>query len=128
MTADAFRDDKLAECLEDHYRRRARGEPEMLDGYAAKLGPDEQAEFARLLATEEALDALLEPREAALLPRPFGPYTLLRELGRGAMGVVYEALHRELGRKVALKVLRSGVDLDAEARARFRREARSCAQ
>ena len=127
MPQDVIRDEALAECLEDHYRRRARGEPEVLDGYAAKLGGQEQAEFRRILATAEALDALLEPAETTL-PRPFGAYTLLREIGRGAMGVVYEALHRDLGRKVALKVLRSGVDLDTEARQRFRREARSCAQ
>ncbi len=128
MRDELIRDEVLAACLEDHHHRRARGEPIALDTYAERLNAEEQAEFQRLLATEDALDALLEPREAALLPRPFGPYTLLRELGRGAMGVVYEAVHRDLGRNVALKVLRAGIDLDADARLRFRREARACAQ
>jgi hypothetical protein len=68
------------------------------------------------------------PREGERLPRPFGPYTLLREIGRGAMGVVYEALQRDLGRSVALKVLRTGFDTGSDALERFRREARACAQ
>jgi predicted Ser/Thr protein kinase len=121
-------DEALADCLEDHHRRRARGEPDVDDGYASRLSPEGREEFRRILATERALDALLEPPASEVLPRAFGSYTLLRELGRGAMGVVYEAMHRDLGRKVALKVLRAGVDLDADARARFKREARACAQ
>src|SRR6185436_9060039 len=36
---------------------------------------------------------------------PFGKYNLLREIGRGAMGVVYEAEDTELRRRVALKLL-----------------------
>jgi len=39
------------------------------------------------------------------LPRPFGKYTLLRELGRGAMGMVYEARDSALDRRVALKLM-----------------------
>jgi predicted Ser/Thr protein kinase len=70
----------------------------------------------------------MEPPRGPSLPRPFGEYTLIRELGRGAMGVVFEAVHRSLGRKVALKVLRTGFDTDDVARQRFKREARSCAQ
>ena len=71
----------------------------------------------------------MEPAAPAeIFPRPFGAYTLLRELGGGAMGVVYEAMHRDLGRKVALKVLRTGFDTEPLALERFRREARACAQ
>src|SRR5205814_38393 len=39
------------------------------------------------------------------LPRAFGKYTLTRELGRGAMGIVYEARDTALDRRVALKVM-----------------------
>ena len=54
-----------------------------------------------------------------------GKYKITRELGRGAMGVVYEALHVSLGRRVAVKTLIEGTGADAEMGARFEREARA---
>jgi serine/threonine protein kinase len=54
-----------------------------------------------------------------------GPYRIVREIGRGGMGVVYEAVHDELGRTVALKVLPAAAMWRAEQIARFRREART---
>jgi serine/threonine protein kinase len=50
-------------------------------------------------------------------------YELLRELGRGATSVVYEARHVELGRRVAIKVLAEKDTASKTARARFQREA-----
>ena len=57
--------------------------------------------------------------------RKIGSYEVESEIGKGGMGVVYEAVHRELGRKVALKVLRSGFENDVQAYERFRREAKA---
>ncbi|MHC4858525.1 MAG: serine/threonine-protein kinase [Planctomycetota bacterium] len=117
----------LAESLEEYHRRRALGEAPTAEDYRERLG-EHFEEFAELLAAETAIDELLEPPAADDFPLPFGEYTLVGELGRGAMGVVYEAVHRSLGRKVALKVLRTGFDTEPLALERFRREARACAQ
>jgi len=56
----------------------------------------------------------------------FGDYRIIRRLGRGGMGAVYEAEHLESGRRVALKVLAHSLD-SLEARRRFLREGRLAA-
>jgi serine/threonine protein kinase len=57
----------------------------------------------------------------AHVPPQLGPYLILGRLGRGGMGVVYRARHRELDKVVALKVL-SADRVDEAAVARFRNE------
>jgi hypothetical protein len=61
------------------------------------------------------------------LPREGDGFRLERELGRGGMGVVYEAVELESGRRVALKVLAEDLAFNDEAFRRFRREARLAA-
>ena len=67
------------------------------------------------------------PSRPALAPGELleGKYQITRELGRGAMGIVYEALHMALGRRVAVKTLIEGSGGDTELGARFEREARA---
>ena len=55
-------------------------------------------------------------------------YRIRRELGRGAVGVVFEALQQGLNRLVALKVIRSWVFSDPGVAARFRAEAETAAR
>ncbi|HTA92922.1 MAG TPA: protein kinase [Polyangiaceae bacterium] len=105
-----------------------------------KLYPAEpartRAEFARLIAQARATDVpaqILPPSPPAPVVEvdptllPGTRYRLLREIGKGAMGVVHEAQHLDLMRTVALKVL-DGERLGVEAERRFKVEARSIAQ
>jgi eukaryotic-like serine/threonine-protein kinase len=92
--------------------------------------------------SHEDSDIHTQPRligHAATLPaapsRPFqrgeqvGRYLFLDAIGAGGMGVVFSAYDPNLGRKVAIKLLRSGGPINAtEARARLRREAQAIAQ
>src|SRR5688500_17389093 len=54
-----------------------------------------------------------------------GPYTILRKLGEGGMGAVYEAEHALLGRRAAIKVLHPAMSANEEVVARFFNEARA---
>jgi serine/threonine protein kinase len=58
---------------------------------------------------------------------PLGDFQILREVGRGGMGIVYEAVQISLGRRVALKVLPFAAALDAKQIQRFKNEAQAAA-
>jgi serine/threonine protein kinase len=60
-------------------------------------------------------------------PRNFDDFHILRCIGQGGMGVVYEAIQESLQRKVALKVIHPGASVSTQNRNRFRREAESAA-
>src|SRR5262249_47037221 len=60
-------------------------------------------------------------------PGDLGDFRILREVGRGGMGIVYEAQQLSLGRRVALKVLPFAATMDPRHLQRFQNEARSAA-
>jgi serine/threonine-protein kinase len=62
------------------------------------------------------------------IPERLGDFRILREVGRGGMGIVYEAEQESLGRHVALKVLPSQALLNPRYVQRFLREARAAAR
>src|SRR5438552_1812391 len=69
-----------------------------------------------------------KPADGTIPTEPLGDFRILREIGRGGMGVVYEAMQMSLGRRVALKVLPFAAALDAKQLQRFRNEAQAAAQ
>jgi len=112
----------------------------ILDRYMADLQAGIAPSRERLLAAHPDLAVQLKACLAgiefvhhavgatALAPATLGEFRIIREIGRGGMGVVYEAEQTSLRRHVALKVLRFGVVDDEEAMQRFRREAETVAR
>ena len=65
---------------------------------------------------------------SAETPRQIGQYEIVRVLGTGGMGTVYQAVHREMQRDVALKVMRSDLTDQESLKKRFRREVLAAAK
>jgi len=87
------------------------------------------AEVRRMLTASSSEDFLEPPPlEEPAAGRDLGDFTLLHELGRGGMGVVYRALQRPLKRIVAVKVLPASFALAQRQVDRFLREARAAAR
>lgn len=79
-------------------------------------------------SSEDPHDPEVSREQASDGERLFGAYRLIREIGRGGMGVVYEAAEPSLGRHVALKVLPGAFAQEPRAIARFKREASTAAR
>jgi serine/threonine protein kinase/WD40 repeat protein len=128
--------EELAEAFLERYRR---GERPSLSEYTRphpELADEIRELFPALVMMEEA-----GPREVdrggpgggrvtadGQELRRLGDYRILRQVGRGGMGVVYEAEQEALGRHVALKVLPFESAADPIRLERFRREARAVAR
>jgi eukaryotic-like serine/threonine-protein kinase len=127
LTDDRDPLDMLAEEFADRLRR---GEHPSVSDYAA-AHPEHAADLKELLpavAQMEMLKRFRAPAATQPLPERLGDFRIVRELGRGGMGVVYEAVQESLGRSVALKVLARHAQLDPMRRERFVREAQAAAR
>jgi len=124
------RDDSLLESVLDRY----------LEELAEGREPDQEAylrEHPELADTLRGLFRTLELVESSAAPPPpadlgagrtIGDFRIVREIDRGGMGIVYEAVQTSLDRRVALKILPSGLFASGNALERFHREAATVAQ
>ncbi|MEQ1826317.1 MAG: WD40 repeat domain-containing serine/threonine protein kinase [Pirellula sp.] len=119
----------LAEYAELHERSAAPSREEFVARYPNIATPlDEcirQLDWIKKVAMGLVDDPLGNRSESTL--KVLGDYRIVRQLGRGGMGVVYEAEQISLRRRVALKVLPLAGMLDEKALARFRNEAQAAA-
>jgi serine/threonine protein kinase len=132
--------DVLNDLAHEFAQRFRRGERPALTEYTERY-PELAAQirdlFPALVVIEEFGSMAGEPqaalegataRDGRNLPQQLGEYRILREIGRGGMGIVYEAVQESLGRHVALKVLPFHHLTGPTHRERFAREARAAAR
>ncbi len=121
----------IDELADEYVTRKQSGESPTISEYCRRY-PQLEAEIRELfpmLSIMEGVkhDAQVKKLEPVPTPERIGEYFLLREIGRGGMGVVYEARHTVVRRHVALKSLPQRLSSDRRALARFEREARAIA-
>ena len=132
--------DPFEAVAESFLARFRAGQRPSIEEYAARH-PDLAEELRELLPAMVMVeqDLTIDPdlgsfdaRPALIHPsgkeRRLGDYHILREIGRGGMGLVYEAEQVSLGRRVALKVLPGHIAGDTDAMQRFQHEARAAAR
>src|SRR5262245_30056634 len=86
---------------------------------------EQEKSFMDTPAAALAAESLMKEESAALVGQQLGHYQIIREVGRGGMGVVYLAHDTTLDRPVALKLLPFYLTEDPERLRRFEREARA---
>src|SRR5262245_18869888 len=124
---------EIAEIVERLTARIKAGERFGPDELAVEF-PDHADALSRLLPTMQMLAGLSESvgregGETVLLTpaQPLGDFRLIREVGRGGMGIVYEGEQLSLRRRVALKILPFAGTLDPKQLQRFKREVQAAA-
>src|SRR5262245_41137235 len=126
-------DSVVAQLADEFLEALARGERPDADAYARRH-PQHEAVVRQVLASLRLIRLSAGgsgggPADAD--PEPLGclgDFRLVRPVGRGGMGVVYEAEQISLGRRVALKVLPFAAAMDGRRLQRFRNEAQAAAQ
>jgi eukaryotic-like serine/threonine-protein kinase len=128
---------RIAQIVEEIIQRLEEGEPVSWESYYQRY-PQHAAQLQELQPAMQALVDLTasgmplagaDSAQATPSParRALGDFRLVREIGRGGMGIVYEAEQVSLGRRVALKVLPMAGLLDPRQLQRFKNEARAAA-
>jgi WD40 repeat protein/serine/threonine protein kinase len=140
MTASSDQRNPVEALAEEFLDRKRRGETptlreflerypdladEIRDLFPALLMMEDLGEDSGGKTGSQAADGAVAIAERL---QKLGDFRILREIGRGGMGVVYEAEQESLGRRVALKILPQQVGRDAKVLERFRREARAAAR
>ena len=140
MSTSSERRNPVEALAEEFMERKRRGEPATPEEYAEQhpeLADEILAVFPALLVMEDLggdpgsrTGSIVSGAQAitGVAAGRLGEFRLLREIGRGGMGIVYEAEQESLGRRVALKVLPAHLLSDAKQVRRFEREARSAAK
>ena len=126
----------LVQQLADEFAQRLRrGERPSINEYAQRypgLAELIRDTFEALAMMENAAPASDPPALAPESSDPelthLGDYRIIREIGRGGMGIVYEAEQESLGRHVALKVMPRRLLQNSKQRMRFLREAKTAAK
>jgi len=139
MTQEPSRSDNdtellVAEVAEDFLRRIEQGEDPKVADYVTRY-PSIAENLRQILPVLKVVDASQDiwlerdhdGEEGVPRERILGDFKILREVGRGGMGVVYEARELSLGRRVALKVLPFVAVLDPHQLKRFQMEAQIAA-
>ena len=128
--------DPLDLLAEQFLLRVRKGEPVTPESFAGEH-PEHGPQLLDLLPTLLLLEQAKRERESTAssgrrlsIPQlqQLGDFRIVREVGRGGMGVVFEAVQESLGRRVALKVLPQASLLTGHQLERFRREAQTAAR
>ena len=118
------RDERLAQIIESHLAAVANGESTSVDELIRRH-PEYAEDLRTCLGT---LEFLQTAHESVSRGSSVGDYRIEREIGRGGMGIVYEAEQLSLSRRVALKVILANGLFDTHQVERFHREAQSAAR
>ena len=121
----------ISQVADDYVQRLERGQQPEIEEYAGRH-PQIAAVLRQVLPALALLrrsgPAATDSPDEVQPEGPLGDYRIVREVGRGGMGVVYEAVQISLGRRVALKILPLAGALDPKQLQRFKNEARAAAQ
>ncbi|HSN84835.1 MAG TPA: serine/threonine-protein kinase, partial [Polyangiales bacterium] len=82
----------------------------------------------RLVTTSEISIGAVDPDDPLVGTVLAGRYVVERRIGEGGMGLVYQGVHRDIDKRVAVKVLRDDLSRRPEVVARFRQEAKSASR